>query len=168
MRRRLYFLFPDVGHAQEAVNELREAHVSDTDMHVLAQRVEDEQVLLSRGVPMATPEQRRDRLHQLEHRLWGYNMTLFFVAAGGAVFSAVMGWGVVAVILALIAIADFVTGAIWANVPDTSLAEFTDALSHGDLLLMVDMERQSLCRVESLVTRRHPEAVLGGSTFLPP
>ena len=73
MRRRSYFLFPDIAHIRAVIKQLRNFDIPDRDMHVVAPQLEDEQRLHFQGFPMATPDQRRDLLHQLEHTLWHYN-----------------------------------------------------------------------------------------------
>jgi hypothetical protein len=47
------------------------------------------------------------------------------------------------------------------RIPNVHLAEFEDALQHGEVLLMVDVVPWRVTEVESLV-HRHPEAVSGG------
>jgi hypothetical protein len=56
-----------------------------------------------------------------------------------------------------------VAGALFAlHVPDTHLDEFRGALSHSEILLMVDVPRQRVAEIEEMVRRRHPEAIPGG------
>ena len=51
------------------------------------------------------------------------------------------------------------------NVPDVHLTEFTDALSHGEVLLMVDVPVDRVAEIEKAVHHRHPEAVVGGVSW---
>lgn len=92
---------------------------------------------------------------------------LFFVAVAVMVFSLWIGWGAIATLSGVVAAISLITGLLWAFVPDVSLNEFSSALRHGELLLMVDMERINQRKIESLVRHNHPEVVLGGSTFYP-
>ena len=46
--------------------------------------------------------------------------------------------------------------------PDVQLTEFTNALSHGEMLLMVDVPRHPVANIEDHVHHRHPEASVGG------
>jgi len=48
-------------------------------------------------------------------------------------------------------------------VPDTHLDEFRGALSHSEVLLMVDVPRQRVAEIEEIVRQQHPEATLGGA-----
>lgn len=57
-----------------------------------------------------------------------------------------------------------VVGAWFAvRVPDTRLREFRSALSHGEILLMVDAPKAKVFDVEEIIRLRHPEVVLGGA-----
>ena len=74
----------------------------------------------------------------------------------GALPGAVLSF----VILAL----SFIAGALFAmRVPDTHLDEFRGALSHREVLLMVDVPKWRVAEVEEIVYRRHPEVTAGGT-----
>ena len=51
------------------------------------------------------------------------------------------------------------------HVPDVHLTEFTDALSHGEILLMVDVPASRVAEIEDFVHHRYPEAVVGGVSW---
>jgi hypothetical protein len=42
------------------------------------------------------------------------------------------------------------------------LTEFTDALSHGEVLLMIDVPAKRVAEIEDFVHHRYPEACVGG------
>ncbi len=167
MKRRSYFLFPDQPHVRAVVEQLRAADIREADMHVVAEQNRDREQLRSSGIPVATREQRTDLLHQLERGLWSLNLKLFFVVVGLALIALGVGWNLAALLFSAVAVVSLVAGLLWVSVPDISLDQFSAALRHGELLLMVDMERKDLRKVEALVRHDHPEVVLGGSTFLP-
>jgi hypothetical protein len=50
--------------------------------------------------------------------------------------------------------------------PDVQLAEFTDALSHGEILLMLDVSHFHVSEIENLVHMQHPEAAVGGVSWI--
>jgi hypothetical protein len=134
MKRRLYFLFPDVEKARRVVEDLTRAGIDQMHMHALAK----EGVALP-GLPGATSLQRADWGRRIERMLWGGNLTVFAM------------------------LATFAAGATFApKVPNVHLEEFRDALAHGEVLLMVDVPRARVAEVEEQVHRHHPEATVGG------
>ena len=159
MKRRLYFLFPDVAHAARAVQDLRHIGIRSQHMHTVARPDMDISTL-----PSANRAQRMDRNRQLENWLWDANLIVFFTALAAltvlVIFSTPSwGWavpiGVMAICLAL-------GIAFVRRVPNVHLNEFGDALSHGEILLMVDVPYRRVADVESRIQRLHPEAVAGG------
>jgi len=161
MQRRLYFVLPDPDHAREVVEELEQASVPRTSLHAVAR----EGVLLA-GLPAATPVQQADRLHSLERLLWRGNLAFFFVMFALLLvgLSTGSGWLVALGVAAMVV--SFVVGELWTHVPDTSLHEFDDAIAHGEVLLMVDVPPRRVDEIEHRVHRRHPEATVGGVSFL--
>jgi hypothetical protein len=45
------------------------------------------------------------------------------------------------------------------------LTEFTDALAHGEILLMVDVSLHRVAEIENFVHRHHPEAAISGTSW---
>jgi hypothetical protein len=108
-----------------------------------------------------------DPRHRLERWFWNGNLALFFLAlalfiyglwASGATWSMV-GAAVMAVTLAI--------GLVFLTLPDTHLEAFRSALSHGEVLVMVDIPKARVGEVETRVRRHHPEATLGGVGWKP-
>jgi hypothetical protein len=163
MKRRLYFLFSDTGQARKAVVDLDGLGVEAEQIHVLAQPGANLD-----GLPPATERQRHDILKWLETTLWGGNLVLFGLAFAGLVLAVILG-NVMGVVLAVsLMIVSFTGGALFAlRMPTVHLDEFQEALSHGELLLMVDVTRDCVEDVEGLMRHRHPEAVAGGSAWTP-
>jgi hypothetical protein len=60
-------------------------------------------------------------------------------------------------------LATFLTGVEFTrHIPNVHLSEFTDAIHHREILLMVDVPVAQVAQVEKRVHRHHPEAVAGG------
>jgi hypothetical protein len=161
MWRRLYFVLPDEPHAVKLLSDLQALGVTRTDVHAIPGRGAKLQHLLP-----ATPRQAHDFLGRVERILWRANLGVFAVALVGLV--AAIQWDSTAGIVtaAMIMAVTFAAGAVFTiRVPDTRLAEFHDALTHDEILLLVDVPRRRVNAVEKLVYRRHPEAVAGGVTW---
>lgn len=159
MNRRLYFLLPDTGHARRVVSDLQAAGIERRYIHAISGRGVDLQ-----GLPVATQQQRADLAARIERYLWRGNLGIFFIALLALLTLAMLqvsGYWLLLpagiMLLAFSAGLQFVT-----HVPDVHLAEFRDALRHREILLMIDVPVSQVARVEELVHRHHPEAIVGG------
>jgi hypothetical protein len=163
MKRRLYFLFPDVALARAAVRDLMNLDVAPSRLHTIARSDID-----LGDLPVATDPQRHDALAQIEKGLWNGNLVLFVLAAIGLALALLLGSIVWAVLAALVMVASLAGGAWFAmRLPHVHLDEFRAALQHGEILLMVDVTRDCIEEIEALMQRRHPESVAGGSGWTP-
>ena len=159
MKRRLYFLIPDTGHAQAVVDDLEAFGINRDAMHVLAKAGID----LGR-LPVATGRQRTDAGARLETILWDGNLALYLVALLALIAMAYLRFDWYWLLLpAAIMVVTFVMGIVFTTkIPNVHLSEFRDAMHHGELLLMVDVPLWQVERVETLVHSQHPEATAGG------
>jgi uncharacterized membrane protein YeaQ/YmgE (transglycosylase-associated protein family) len=161
MRRRLYFLLPDVASARRAADELLLARVDDRHMHFLARRGTDLGELHEAGYALKTDVGR------------------------GAAFGLVLGALAGALLGALIvgnppqgthpglaaAVAATLVGALlgtWLGsmaaiaVPNSRLRSFQPEIERGRVLLMVDVPYARVDEVRAVVLARHPEATPAG------
>jgi hypothetical protein len=157
MLRRLFFLFPDEKHAQSAVHQLVNNNIPKRRIHAIAHGVK------LYTLPMATERQKKDTAFRVEFILWHLNLIVFAIAFIGmiaALIAASVTWSVVALIVML---ATFIAGEQFVvKVPNVHLSEFDDALSHGEILLMVDVPKNRVSEIEDFVHHRHNEACVGG------
>jgi hypothetical protein len=157
MLRRLFFLFPDEKHAQRAVHNLVNNNIPKRHIHAISHGVD------LRTLPKATYRQKSDTAFRVEYILWQVNLLIFigaFIALIFALLSATILWSAAALTVML---ATFIAGEQFVmKVPNVHLTEFSDALSHGEILLMVDVPKNQVAEIEDFVHRRHSEAVTGG------
>ncbi|MEW6689670.1 MAG: DUF1269 domain-containing protein [Pseudomonadota bacterium] len=160
MRRRLYFLLPDVASAKRTADDLLLARVEDRHMHFLARRGTDLGELHE-----ANYLQKTDLLH-------GAGIGLAVGGIGGLVLGAVIvafppagNPQLVTVLIA--AVIGAILGAWMASmaaaaVPNSRLKQFQAEIGQGKVLLMADVPLEKVERIRQLVLERHPEAVSGG------
>jgi hypothetical protein len=161
MRRRLYFLLPDVASARLTANDLLLARVEDRHMRFLAKRGTDLGELHE-----ASYVQKTDLMHGA-----GTGLAI----GGGA--GLLLGLVIVAyppdgslpelVAVLIAAIVGAVLGAwfssmVAASVPNSRLKQFQGEIESGKVLLMVDVPYGQISQIRELVVGRHPEAVPGG------
>lgn len=159
MKRRLYFLLPDVEHTRAVINELQMTGLSTGQLHALAGPGTDLQ-----NLPRATERQRRDTGKRLEALFWNGNLAVFSIALVTLVVMAYLQTAWYWLLLpATVMLVSFMLGEEFTRrIPNVHLSEFRDALQHEEILLMVDVPAGAVTDVEDRVHRRHPEAVTGG------
>lgn len=161
MRRRLYFLLPDVESARKTANDLLLARVEDRHMHFLARRGTDLGALHE-----ASYAQKSDLMH-------GAGIGLGLGGVAGLLLGLVIvtyppeGTNPQLIAVLVAAIVGAVLGAWMASmaaaaVPNSRLKPFQEEIEKGKVLLMVDVPHQQVERVREIVLGRHPEAVSGG------
>ena len=162
MKRRLYFLLPDTGHTRTVVDELESGGIERRHMHVISADGVDLE-----GLPAATRNQHSDFGARLETFLWAGNLMLFCLALLALIVLVLMqaSWYWLLLPLAVM-LATFLSGlGFTSHIPSVHLSEFTDAIHHREILLMVEVPAGQVARVEEQVHRHHPEAVAGGVSW---
>jgi hypothetical protein len=159
MKQRLFFLFPDREHTLQAVNELVESGIERSRMHTIAR----DDISLD-GLPESTPALRMDRARQLEFWAWRLDLAVFFISL--VVFAGLAaignGWWWLPLV---IAIGSYLLGQHFTHIPNAHIDEFSDAIHHGEILLMVDVDASQVNDIEHRLRRHHPEAMPGGASW---
>ncbi len=158
--RRLYFLLPDLEVTHKVIDELLLTHIEESHLHVLAA----EGVELG-DLPEATLLQKSDFIPAMERGvalggatgLLGGLVALAmpgFVIAGGAVLAMGLvgaGMGV------------WMGGMIGVDVDNSQVKQFKSAIEEGKVLVMVDVPKDRVEDVETLVKKHHPDAEFEGT-----
>lgn len=161
MRRRLYFLLPDVDSARRTADDLLLARIEDRHMHFLARRGTDLGELHEAGYLMKT-----DLLH-------GADVGLGLGALAGLALGAMIlvypiegtqphPIALLITVLVLGALGAWTASMAGAAVPNSRLKEFHRDIEAGKVLLMVDVPYDSVEHIRQIVVARHPEAVPAG------
>lgn len=161
MRRRLYFMLPDVPSARALLDELLLARIEERHMHFWAKE----------GTPLPDmPEanfiQKTDLVHGVESgMLTGGALGV----VGGALLVQFPPEGLqlpmVAILFAGIIGALFgawASGMVAAAIPNSRLTAFQEGIESGQVLLMVDVPFRRVREIEEMVEKRHPEFKFGG------
>jgi hypothetical protein len=157
MRRRLYYLLPDLRSARASMDDLLLARIGERHIHFLAKR----------GTPM-------DGLHEANilHKsdiVHGAQRGVLIGAALGCavgVFVALylvtdQKWQVGIILLASAFGAGFgawTASLVGAAIPNSRLKQFANEIEQGKILLIVDVPEHKVQEVKELVGRIHPEA----------
>jgi len=158
MKRRLYYLLPDLPHARTIMDDLLLARIEERHIHFLAKR----------GTPMdglheANILQKSDIVH-------GAQLGMLIGAALGCALGVFLAfylvtdpkWQVGTIFLASAFGAGFggwTSSLVGAAVPNSRLKRFNDEIEQGKILLIIDVPEHKVQDVKTLVGRIHPEAV---------
>ncbi|HXZ97178.1 MAG TPA: DUF1269 domain-containing protein [Burkholderiales bacterium] len=161
MRRRLYFILPDVASAQQTMNDLLLARIEESHIHSLARR----------GTPLedlheANVLQKTDIVH-------GAELGLILGGTGGAAVGILMVFAppegvtlqLVTVLIATLLgalVGAWISSLVASAVPNSKLQIFEKDIEEGKILMMVDVPARKVEQIYELVENRHPEAVPHG------
>ncbi len=153
MYRRIYFLSPDVGHAESVVAELEGSGVGRGHIHTMAR--EDIDI---GSLPPATRGQKRDKVWFFDRLFWLSDLAFFTLALVILTLTLYWGFYVWAFIAFVLMVASFVIGEIFAiKVPHVHLTEVKGAMARGEILLMVDIPKHRVHEINEMISRHHPE-----------
>jgi len=162
MRRRLYFVLPDLPSARKTMDDLLLARIDERHIHFLARP----------GVPMdglheCNVLQSTDLVHGAQTGLVtgaalgcavGGAATYFLLSESHLQIPIVIGAALVGALLGA-----WFSSMVGSALPNSRLKQFEPMIAEGKLLLMVDVAEHSVEQVKMRVGRDHPEAVSGGT-----
>lgn len=161
MKKRLYFMLPDVQSAREVLDELLLARIEERHIHFLARRD-----TLPPDLPEASYLQKSDLVHGAEV---GLVVGGGIGAAAGLIAVLVPPDGISLQLVTVLVCAMlgalfgvWVSGMIGSQVPNSRLKAFQSDIERGKVLMMVDVPFGKIAMVRERVMRKHPEAVSGG------
>jgi hypothetical protein len=161
MRRRLYFMLPDVPSARALLDELLLARIEERHMHFWAK---DGTPLPD--MPEASFLQKSDLVHGVESGIVAGG-AIGVIAGGLLVQYPPDGLHLSTLIILAFGLAGalfgaWVSGMVAAAIPNSRLKAFLQGIEQGQVLLMVDVPPRRVMEIEELVEKRHPDFRFGG------
>lgn len=163
MRRRIYWLLPDLASAKRTMDDLLLARIAEKHIHFVGRPGTDMSALHAANVLQTS-----DVVRAAEMGLVIGGALGAVLGVGIGLYLPVMGLsapgGLVAVVLALLGavFGAWSSSMIGISTPSKRLARFEPAIAAGQLLLMVDVPRTRVEEIESRLQALHPEAHLEG------
>jgi hypothetical protein len=164
MRRRLYFLLPDVESAKRTADDLLLARVEDRHMRFLAKRGTALDPLHEAGY--------LDKTDVIHGAAVGLALGGIIGALAGALVVAYPPEGtspdLVAVLIGMLLgapLGAWMASMAGAAVPNSRLKQFAADIEAGRVLMMVDVPFRRVVEITELVVSRHPEAVPRGEAM---
>lgn len=161
MKRRLYYMLPDVPSARTMLDELLLARIEERHLHFYAK----EGTLLP-DMPEANFLQKTDLIHGVEIGILIGGISGFIAGALLLIFPPdgielrILSLAVATVGGALFG--SWASGMAAAAIPNSSLRRFHDGIEQGQVLLIVDVPFHRVTEIETLISTRHPEISFGG------
>lgn len=157
MRRRLYFMVPDLASARHVHDELLLNTIENGHIHVLAK---DGMPL--EGMHEASVLQKTDMVHGAESGL-AIGGAIGILAGLAAVVFPPAGVNlqlVTILVTALIgaALGAWVSSMVASSIPNSRLKTFESGIEAGRVLMMVDVPAHRVEEIKRLITSHHPEA----------
>lgn len=162
MRKRIYWLLPDVSSSRRTMDDLLLAQIEVRHIHFVAREGTD-----MTGLHEANVLQTSDLIRSAEAGLCIGGGTGAIVGAVLAVAYPIVGdapqWGLVGV-LAIVGggFGAWASSMIGIATPSNRLKRFKPAIDAGQLLLMVDVPRSRVTEIEARLEALHPEARFEG------
>ena len=157
MKRRLYFIVPNVESAKEIHDEMLLSKIEEKNIHVMARNDVDLEDL-----PEASLLQKSDLVHgaQLGGIIGAFAGVLLGTLAVmlGYIVPGMEVWSVGAITVGGALIGLFASTMVAVNIPNTRLKGFAKEIDRGRLLIMVDVPAEHVDKLSSKVKQRHPEA----------
>ena len=162
MRRRIYWLLPDLASARRTMDDLLLARISEPHIHFVAREDAD-----MTGLHAANVLQTSDVVPAAQAGLVIGGSVGAVLGVIAALFYPIVGtspqWGMVAVIAIVGAgFGAWASSMIGVSTPNNRLKRFEAPIEQGQILLMVDVPRSRVEEIESRLQALHPEAHLEG------
>jgi len=160
MRRRLYFMLPDLQSARSILDELLLARIEIGHMRFMAREP------LPPDMPDVSFLQRTDLVHGAQ-----LGMVIgAIVGLGAGIFLTMFpvdgmtmrGAAILLVALGGMLFGGWASGMNAAAVPNTRLRQFAPQIEQGQVLLIVDVPPRRVQEIEEMIAKRHPEISFGG------
>jgi hypothetical protein len=162
MRRRIYWLLPDLASATRTENDLLLARIAWQNIHFVGREGAD-----MSGLHAANVLQTSDVVRAAQAGLVIGAALGAVIGVVAALFFPIVGdepqWGVPGVLAIFgAAFGAWASSMIGISTPSNRLKRFEPAIEQGQILLMVDVPRSRVEEIEARLQALHPEAHLEG------
>jgi len=164
MRKRLYFLLPNVANAKTVVDELLISRIDDHHIHVMAKSGIDLEDL-----PEASLFQKSDFVHSIETGMVVGGLTGLLggaIAIAALQLSSTMGLVVLGFTVFGAGFGVWVSGMIGSSIKNTRLKGFEQAMDEGKILIMVDVPVEKIEPITEKI-KTHKHIILGAKPCYP-
>lgn len=158
--RRLYFLLPDLAVTHTVVDELLLARVDERHIHIVAKEGTPLQDL-----PEASLIQKSDFVPAMERGIAMGGATGIVAGVVALAFPGVVigGGALLAMGLAGAGMGAWMGGMIGMDVENTHIRKFEEAVTAGQILVLVDVPKDRVESIQTLIKKHHADADFEGT-----
>ena len=160
--RRIYFLVPDLETASKVTDELLLARIDERHIHVIAREGTE-----LGNLPKASLLQTSDVIPAVERGLAVGGVTGILAGVAAVTFppaGLVLGGGaILATALVGSGIGAWLSSMIGVDVLNSQIKQFEEAVGSGEILFLVDVPKERVVEIESMVKVHHPDAEVEGT-----
>ncbi|MEX8518927.1 MAG: DUF1269 domain-containing protein [Leptothrix sp. (in: b-proteobacteria)] len=161
MRRRIYWLLPDLASARRAMNDLLLARIDESHIHFVARENADVSDLHAANLLQTSDVVRAAQSGLVIGGLAG--LATGVIVAMFPIIGDTPQWGMVGVMGFFGALLGaWSSSMIGCSTPSSRLKRFEASIERGRLLLMVDVPRSRVQEIEAMLQAEHPEAHFEG------
>ncbi len=162
MRRRIYWLLPDLGSARKTMDDLLLARIEQRHIHFLSRAGTDMSGLHEANLLQSSDLVRSAQMGMIIGAAIGAAAGAMIAVASPLIDEAFKP-GVVGALAALGSLfGAWAASMIGVSTPSRRLLRFEPALARGELLLMVDVPHLRVAEIEALLVERDPQARFEG------
>jgi len=157
MKRRLYFMLPNVASAERTADDLLLARIEDKHMYFMAKPGTHLGKLHEAGYSIRNDLLRGAEAGLISGGLFGLilGIVLYVIQPFGINLQPVV---ILALALLFGLFGAWSSSMIGVALPNSQLSQFEEEIEQGKVLLIVDIPRGRIDEVRSLIGRTHPEA----------
>lgn len=160
--RRIYFLIPDLETANKVSDELLLARIDERHIHVIAREGAE-----LGDLPKASLLQTSDVIPAVERGLAVGGVTGILAGVAAVTFppaGLVLGGGaILATAIAGSGIGAWLSSMIGVDVVNSQIKQFEGAIEKGEVLFLVDVPKERVDEIETMVKVHHPDADVEGT-----
>ena len=160
--RRIYFLIPDLETANKVTDELLLARIDERHIHVIAREGTE-----LGDLPKASLLQTSDVIPAVERGLAVGGVTGILAGVAAVSFppaGLVLGGGaILATAIAGSGIGAWLSSMIGVDVVNSQIKQFEGAVDKGEILFLVDVPKERVDEIETMVKMHHPDADVEGT-----
>ncbi len=160
--RRIYFLIPDLETANKVTDELLLARIDERHIHVIAREGAE-----LGDLPKASLLQTSDVIPAVERGLAVGGVTGILAGVAAVTFppaGLVLGGGaILATAIAGSGIGAWLSSMIGVDVVNSQIKQFEGAIEKGEVLFLVDVPKERVDEIETMVKVHHPDADVEGT-----